>query len=64
MLFSHLYQIMVNKVTFIGFWEGDHPNRCPGSDPAGAILSAHPLRGVSRIQHITYRVVATVNAIR
>jgi len=33
MLFSELYKIKVNKVTFVGFRGGDRPNRLlPGSD--------------------------------
>ena len=35
MLFSELFKLMVNKVTFIGFrGGGDRPNRAPGSDPS------------------------------
>jgi len=33
MLFSELYEITVNKVTFIGFRVGDRSNRLPGSAP-------------------------------
>jgi len=34
MLFSELCNIMVNKVIFVGFREGDRPNRpVPGSAP-------------------------------
>jgi len=29
MLFSELYKNMVNKITFVGFREGDRPNRPP-----------------------------------
>jgi len=34
MLFSEWYLTMVNKVTFIGFREGNDPNRLPKSTPA------------------------------
>ena len=44
MLFYELYKIMVNKVTFVGFfWGGNRPTRPPGSAPDrgtdGAITS-------------------------
>jgi len=35
MLFSELYEIIVNRVTFVGFKEDDRPNRPPPGSNAG-----------------------------
>jgi len=41
MLFSELYKITVNEVTFVGFRGGDRPNRPPGSAP---VTTRHEIR--------------------
>jgi len=44
MLFSELYKIMVNKVTFVGFMGGDRPNH-PLDPPLNTSLNS---TGVAR----------------
>ena len=51
MLFSELYKIMVNKVTFMGFRGGDRPNRPPSGPAPGSTLIQWDLVGTIQPTH-------------